>query len=109
MGDAWDPVDEILRHALIQSVDRQTPNPELAYPHARLGDLDRLPEATPLRAWLGQIVEREYELSGAGFPQRPGITTSWWACRFVELWANADPDLQPRVDAARARLAALGG
>jgi eukaryotic-like serine/threonine-protein kinase len=27
--------------------------------------------------------------------------------RFVELWANADPELQPRVEAARARLAAL--
>jgi tetratricopeptide (TPR) repeat protein len=24
--------------------------------------------------------------------------------RFVELWADADPDLQPRVEAARARL-----
>jgi tetratricopeptide (TPR) repeat protein len=27
--------------------------------------------------------------------------------RFTELWKNADPELQPRVEAARARLAAL--
>jgi eukaryotic-like serine/threonine-protein kinase len=27
--------------------------------------------------------------------------------RFAELWANADPELQPRVEAARARLAVL--
>jgi eukaryotic-like serine/threonine-protein kinase len=27
--------------------------------------------------------------------------------RFVELWSNADPELQPRVEAARRRLAAL--
>jgi eukaryotic-like serine/threonine-protein kinase len=29
--------------------------------------------------------------------------------RFVELWANADPELQPRVTRARERLAALEG
>jgi eukaryotic-like serine/threonine-protein kinase len=29
--------------------------------------------------------------------------------RFVELWADADPDLQPRVDQARQRLSALAG
>ncbi|MGH7630063.1 MAG: tetratricopeptide repeat protein [Gemmatimonadales bacterium] len=27
--------------------------------------------------------------------------------RFVDLWKNADPDLQPRVRAARERIAAL--
>jgi eukaryotic-like serine/threonine-protein kinase len=27
--------------------------------------------------------------------------------RFIDLWANADPELQPRVERARARLAAL--
>lgn len=28
--------------------------------------------------------------------------------RFIALWANADPALQPRVAQARQRLAALG-
>lgn len=29
--------------------------------------------------------------------------------RLVELWQNADPELRPRVDSARRRIAALGG
>ncbi len=29
--------------------------------------------------------------------------------RFAELWADADPELRPRVERARARIAALGG
>jgi len=28
--------------------------------------------------------------------------------RFIALWANADPDLQPRVAQVRQRLSALG-
>ena len=38
----------------------------------------------------------------------PAAAASYYAM-FVDLWADADEELQPRVRAARARLAELGG
>jgi tetratricopeptide (TPR) repeat protein len=44
-----------------------------------------------------------YLYDEAGDPER----ASMYLARFVELWDEADPEFQPRVDAARARLAEI--
>lgn len=51
--------------------------------------------------WRGPVLERLAELyDERGEPE----TARSYRARFVELWAGADPELQPRVTAARARL-----
>lgn len=51
--------------------------------------------------WRGPVLERLAELyDERGEPE----TARSYRARFVELWAGADPELQPRVNAARARL-----
>jgi len=50
---------------------------------------------------LGPALERLGRLYDAkGDTENAAI----WYARFVDLWADADPELQPRVEAARARL-----
>jgi len=50
---------------------------------------------------LGPTLERLGELyDGRGDLENAAV----YYARFVELWADADPELQPRVEAARARL-----
>jgi hypothetical protein len=44
-----------------------------------------------------------YLYDEAGDPER----ASMYLARFVELWDEADPEFQARVDAARARLAEI--
>ncbi len=50
---------------------------------------------------LGPALERLAQL----YDERgdPDSAANYYA-RFVELWSEADPDLQPRVQAAQARL-----
>jgi tetratricopeptide (TPR) repeat protein len=43
---------------------------------------------------LGQLYDEQGDLEKAAL----------WYARFVDLWGDADPELQPRVEAARARL-----
>jgi hypothetical protein len=51
----------------------------------------------PTRERLGELLER------AG---RPDAAARHYA-RFIELWADADAELQPRVQGARARLSRI--
>ena len=68
-------------------------------------------------AWLGrrQLVGRAgddatqlagaYERLGQLYDEKGDLDrAAGYYGRFVELWADADPDLQPRVEAARARM-----
>ena len=51
--------------------------------------------------WLGPTLERLGQLSDElGDPEKAAV----YYAQFVDLWGNADPELQPRVAAARARL-----
>ena len=55
-------------------------------------------------ARLGPIYERLGRLyEEAGDPEKARL----YYAKLVELWEEADPELQPRVEAARARLEAL--
>ena len=56
-------------------------------------------QRAPVLESLGKLYD------GAG---DPAAAASYYAM-FVDLWADADAELQPRVQAARARLAELGG
>ena len=59
---------------------------------ARLADDDR-------------ILPRAYERLGQLYDERGDTeNAALYYAKFVELWENADPDLQPRVEAARDRL-----
>jgi tetratricopeptide (TPR) repeat protein len=63
-------------------------------------------QRTALLDWwyLGPVLERVAQLHDQrGDAQR----AARFYARFVELWQNADPELQPRVGAARARLEQL--
>jgi len=55
---------------------------------------------------LGSI----YESLGRMYDEEsdPEQAAGWYA-KFVELWADADPELQPRVEAARARMTEIYG
>jgi len=53
---------------------------------------------------LGPALERLGQLYDAAGDHENAAT---WYARFVELWAEADPELQPRVEAARTRLAEI--
>ena len=62
-------------------------------------------EASVDGANLGRTYRRLAELhDAAGHRQQAAL----YYGKFVELWRNADPELQPSVAAARARLASLG-
>jgi hypothetical protein len=65
---------------------------------------------------------KELETPQVGPPDRPTLferlaqlydglgdleNAALYYARFVELWENADPELQPRVEAARSRLAEI--
>jgi tetratricopeptide (TPR) repeat protein len=66
--------------------------------------------------WLGRrallrlsdddrILPRAYERLGQLYDERGDLEkAAVYYAKFVELWENADPDLQPRVEAARTRL-----
>ncbi|MGD8495957.1 MAG: tetratricopeptide repeat protein [Gemmatimonadales bacterium] len=66
--------------------------------------------------WLGRralqrlhadnrILPRAYERLGQLYEERGELEkAAVYYAKFVELWENADPDLQPRVKAARSRL-----
>ena len=53
-----------------------------------------LPARGPTFERLGQLYDETGDLDSAAL----------YYARFVELWADADPELQPRVRAAQARL-----
>jgi len=57
---------------------------------------------TIVDSWtLGSVLERLGQLHDEqGDPQKAAV----YYAQFVDLWANADADVQPRVEAARARL-----
>jgi len=70
----------------------------LATPYWAKGDLDMDPVRLPLiRERLGQLYESLGNTEKAAEQYRA----------FIELWKNADPELQPRVADARQRLARL--
>ena len=70
----------------------------LATPFWAKGDLDMDPVRLPLiRERLGQLYESLGKTEKAAEQYRA----------FIELWKNADPELQPRVADARQRLARL--
>jgi tetratricopeptide (TPR) repeat protein len=51
-----------------------------------------------------------YERLGALYEQQGDVRKAiYYYGKLVELWENADPELQPRVDAARRAMAALSG
>jgi len=98
----------------IRSIEEFFPNPSLAVLLARLdrraGDLDvaarRLAETV---GPIGIIFRAEAEeLRGQIAEQRGDTAAAIRGYRnFIELWQDADPELQPRVAAARAALARL--
>jgi tetratricopeptide (TPR) repeat protein len=69
--------------------------------YASLGEttMDMTVFFAPAQLRQGEIAERRGERE----------TAAAHYARFVELWRGADPALQPAVDEARRRLAALGG
>ena len=94
----------------------------LAWAHDLAGHNDAAIEAyhryldTPHgnRLWTeGYLLGPTYERLGALYEDRGDTArAAEYYSRFIDLWEDADPELQPRVDAARralARLAAEGG
>ncbi len=99
-----------------RNIEKFLPTPVLGLETARLdvrtGDLDvasrRLYETTgPIGVMFRAEAE---ELRGQIAEQRGDTAAAVRAYRnFIELWEDADPELQPRVTAARAALARLEG
>jgi len=98
----------------IRNIEEFFPNPRLAVLLARLdrqaGDLDvatrRLSETVgPIGVMFRAEAE---ELRGQIAEQRGDTTAAIRAYRnFIELWKDADPELQPRITAARAAIERL--
>lgn len=98
----------------IRNIEEFFPNPDLAVALARLdrraGDLElalrRLAETVgPIGIMFRAPAE---ELRGQIAEQRGDTTAAIRGYRnFIDLWKNADPELQPRVTAARAAVARL--
>ncbi len=98
----------------IRNIEEFFPNPDLAITLARLdrraGDLDlatrRLFETVgPIGIMFRAEAE---ELRGQIAEQRGDMAAAIRGYRnFIDLWKNADPELQPRVAAARAAVARL--
>ena len=58
--------------------------------------------------WDARNLARIYERLGALYETRgEEDKATYYYGRLVELWEDADPELQPRVDAARRAIAAL--
>ena len=74
----------------------------VAYEHyVNTPDPDRFFEDGLELAWVLEHVAVLYEATGRRREARDAYT------RFVDLWRDADPELQPRVMQARKRIAAL--
>lgn len=82
---------------------------ELEQPDSAAAAYERYIETPSMdRLWGDADLPRMHEMLAAYYEQRGDANTAaQHYARVIALWQNADPALQPRVDAARQRLAEL--
>ncbi|MDP9178063.1 MAG: hypothetical protein M3O61_10330 [Gemmatimonadota bacterium] len=105
MGDApRGPDAEWLPLAMARAFERSARADSAIAWYERFLEAPRLPVNDSDALWLAHVYERlsfMYEAKGNR------SAASRFLQRFIDLWSDADPELQPRVAAARARLKSL--